>query len=348
MPLGADRHAEPDLAGTLGDGDEQDVHDPDAADQQGDRRDRGQQQRHDVAGAGRRLGDVLHVADAEVVGVAIASVVTRPQQGADFFLGLRHVGRTARRRHDVVDDAQYLAADQFPICRGERDEQGVVLVRTPPGLTLDRQHADHAARHVTDANRGVQRIMAGTEQIVGHGPAQDADPRRGAVFVTGEEAADAERPGAHVQIVRADALHVRVPVLAAGHDLHASAFDRGAGHDRRAVAHDCPNIRQTQRSRGPGRGTRPAADRIARPDVDEVRPQTLDTRLNQRIRALADGDHRDDGRHAEHDAQHGEDGAQPIAPQRPPRHAQRHAEHDDRSPRRGSWARILLSNCLAG
>ncbi len=65
----ADRHAQADLARALGDRDEHDVHDADAADDQRNGRDAGEQQLHDRAGLRSGLRDRLQVAHLKVVGL---------------------------------------------------------------------------------------------------------------------------------------------------------------------------------------------------------------------------------------------------------------------------------------
>ena len=77
---GADRHPDADLAGALGDRDQQDVHDADAADQQRDRCHGSEQQRHDPAAALGRLRHLAQVAHVEVVilaGLDVMAVVQR-------------------------------------------------------------------------------------------------------------------------------------------------------------------------------------------------------------------------------------------------------------------------------
>ena len=72
----ADRHAQADLARALGHRDQQDIHDADAADEERDRGDGGEQQRHDLAASLRGAGDLTEVAHGEVVDVP------RPVSGA--------------------------------------------------------------------------------------------------------------------------------------------------------------------------------------------------------------------------------------------------------------------------
>ena len=63
----ADRHADADLAGALGDRDQQDVHDADAADQQRDRGDGGQQDLQHAAALLGHFGDLGQVAHGEII-----------------------------------------------------------------------------------------------------------------------------------------------------------------------------------------------------------------------------------------------------------------------------------------
>ncbi len=63
----ADRETDPDLARALGDVDQHDVHDADAADQQADGGDGAEQRGQRAGGAAHGLGDLLHVAHAEIV-----------------------------------------------------------------------------------------------------------------------------------------------------------------------------------------------------------------------------------------------------------------------------------------
>ena len=63
---GAERLAQPDLAGPLGDRDEHDVHDADAADQQRQGRDAGEQDRQRLVDRGRRRHERVLAVDREV------------------------------------------------------------------------------------------------------------------------------------------------------------------------------------------------------------------------------------------------------------------------------------------
>jgi hypothetical protein len=76
----ADGQAQADLARALGDADQHDVHDADAAHQQAHRGHRAQQGGQHAHGAGQRFGQLLGVEDVEVVVVAVAELAALAQQ----------------------------------------------------------------------------------------------------------------------------------------------------------------------------------------------------------------------------------------------------------------------------
>ena len=91
----ADGQADADLARPLRHAHEHDVHDADAADDERDAGDRAEQHGHDARGGGRGFGDLLLVADGEIVVAAGANVVALAEQLGDLLL----------RRGEVVGDA---------------------------------------------------------------------------------------------------------------------------------------------------------------------------------------------------------------------------------------------------
>ena len=77
---GADGQADADLARPLGDRDEHDVHDADAADEQRNAGDRAEQQRHHQRDDPQHVGDFGRVVDGEIVLRAAADAMPLPQQ----------------------------------------------------------------------------------------------------------------------------------------------------------------------------------------------------------------------------------------------------------------------------
>ena len=86
----ADGEADADLAGALGDADEHDVHDADAADEQRNAGDGAEQHGHDFGGLRGDFGDFLLGADEEVVFLAVGDAVTLAKEIHDFLLDDRH------------------------------------------------------------------------------------------------------------------------------------------------------------------------------------------------------------------------------------------------------------------
>src|ERR1051325_10397145 len=82
----ADSFADADLAGALGDGDQHDVHDADAADDERDARNRAQQPRHGARGLCRGVGDFFLATDGEIVVPTTDDAVTLPEQRGDIVL----------------------------------------------------------------------------------------------------------------------------------------------------------------------------------------------------------------------------------------------------------------------
>ena len=95
----SDRHADSDLSRSLSNRDQHDVHDSDAADQQRNRGDRREQQRHGLAGAFRSLRDFAEAADGKVIVLTGADVMTPMQELLD--LGLRRIDLLGGARLDV-------------------------------------------------------------------------------------------------------------------------------------------------------------------------------------------------------------------------------------------------------
>ena len=100
---GADGHAQADLAGALGDGDEHDVHDADAADDERNRRDAQQQCAHQARGRSERLHHFGHIPDLEIVRVARLDAVPLVEQRRDLPDGGGDCLARPRGDEDLVD-----------------------------------------------------------------------------------------------------------------------------------------------------------------------------------------------------------------------------------------------------
>ena len=180
---GAEGFADADLAGALGDADEHDVHDDDAAD---DERDEG-----DGAGDGAEgLGDGGEEADEGVVGVELKGVggtggvvAAGTDQDADLVGGGIEHG-TGGARLDVDDER--LRGAVALLVGGEGDGDPVILAGAK-GASLLFADADDAVGRAVDAQLLAERVHA-DEEVIDDVGADDGDVR-GVLFVAFGEAA---------------------------------------------------------------------------------------------------------------------------------------------------------------
>ena len=207
----ADRHAQPDLAGPLGDRHEQDVHDPDAADHQRDRRHGGQQQRHDLAAALGGRGDLTEIAHREILNGARLDAMTGGKRLGDF--AQRGVDRGQADSLDVelIDIAGQpelqavrigpgrihpielglllggrSSAEHAALGRGKRQHDDIVLILAKCRLTLPGQEPDDAQRRALDLDDGANRVLARSEQLMIDGLPDQSDERRLGLVVSRE------------------------------------------------------------------------------------------------------------------------------------------------------------------
>jgi hypothetical protein len=118
----ADGEADADLAGALGDGDEHDVHDADAADDERNASDGAEQDGHGLGGGGGGLGEFLLVADGEVGLLAVAALL---QEVGDILLDPGHHFRRLGLDEDGIEIG---AAGNALDVAGVGDDDDIVLV----------------------------------------------------------------------------------------------------------------------------------------------------------------------------------------------------------------------------
>ena len=213
--LGAEGHAQSDLARPLGDRHEHDVHDADAADDERDAGDAGEQRGHR---AGRLRADVGHLferPDDEVVVVARDDLVAGAQQHGDRVGDVLGALR-GRRGHDNVLDV--IDAEQLLLHRRVRRENLIVHVLAH-ALALGGHDPDDPERLIPDSDDLADRIGVGAKQLLADGVAEHGDLRRAADVLRAEERADTRRPGANQGQIDIRSLCAREPVLVAGHHL---------------------------------------------------------------------------------------------------------------------------------
>ena len=82
--------ADADLAGPLGHAHEHDIHDADAADEQGDAGQGAEQEREHLRSGGGHFGDLLLAAHGEIIDAAHGDVMALAEEGRDLLHRFRH------------------------------------------------------------------------------------------------------------------------------------------------------------------------------------------------------------------------------------------------------------------
>ena len=115
---GADGEADADLVRALGHGDEHDVHDADAADQQRHTGHRSEQHGHELRRGTQRLGDLPRVEDVEVVVLVALQVPPLAHDLRDLSDQLQAVRAFHGGDGDLIDVMRRRLADQPTLQRG--------------------------------------------------------------------------------------------------------------------------------------------------------------------------------------------------------------------------------------
>ena len=319
--LGPERHAQADLARSLGDAHEHDVHDPDAADQQRDRGDARQQGRHRIGPLLPRARDLAHVADGEIVVVARREVVAITEQRRDVLLGATDV--LGRRRLDVDGPLQVVveASLDLPLVGRDRDERGVVVVLPARRLPLGDRDAHDREGRARDPHALADRIRVGAEELLHHGLAQHHDLRSGVDVLPGDADARLHRPVADIEVVGRGPGDARGPVRVVADQRLGGAQRRGGGLHGRHLGPERLEVVLREGRLRPEAAALSARGRRSRQDDEQVRPHRGERLLDLRLRPRPDGHHRDDRADADDDPEGGQERAQLVAQDGPERHA---------------------------
>ena len=135
-------------------------------------------------------------------------------------------------------------------------------------------------------------------------------------FLGLERAAGIDFPFARLEPAEIDAIDGRRPIRPAGNELRAATREGRRHLHARNLARDRARVVVGQRRRRPAAEPHAALRDIARGNDQEVGAEAADLRHHLLARAAADRDHRDHGRDADDDAEHGERAAQLVQPQR--------------------------------
>ena len=222
-----------------------------------------------------------------------------------------------------VDLAQRRADDLLQVGDGEdalldggvgRDDQ-VVLIHAHAVVALAFEHPDDAERNGPEANDLPDGILSVGEELIDDRPADEAHLGGSLDVVLGEHVAVGHLVATDVEVIEVHAVDRRRGVVRPVNRL-PGAVDRrrDVGHIAR-VGPYVFEILDLQRLHVVGAQLHASAPVAARVDHDHIRPHLADLGLNAALRPLADGQHRDDRRHADDDAEHREESAQLVVTQ---------------------------------
>ena len=197
---GADGEADADLVRALGHGDEHDVHDADAADQQRHTCHRREQHGHELRRGAQRLGDLPRIEDVEVVVLVALQVPPLAHDLRDLGDQLQAVRAFHGGDGDLIDVMRRRFADQPTLQRGKRHDDGVILV-AHARLAFRRQQPDDLARSTPDANAGSDGVF-GAKQLHPHRVADHAHRAAGAQIRLREQSSFREAPLVDLEIDR--------------------------------------------------------------------------------------------------------------------------------------------------
>src|SRR5579864_75809 len=224
---GADSQPHADLARAFRNRNQHDVHDAQPADCQRDPGNRGQQQRHHLAGFRSQVGHVGQVAHREVVGLIGANAMPVAQQGLNLLLRGIAGGARLGRGHDK---AQPRLSGDLLLQRGEGNDDDVILIVCHRRrLSFGLQYAGNCKGKSADAD-GLADRVGECEQVFAHSLADDGDVGcHGYVFV-GKAGAAGEAPRPDLEILRRAADNARAPVVAFVNHLGRALRATGRGH----------------------------------------------------------------------------------------------------------------------
>ena len=212
------------------------------------------------------------------------------------------------------DRPQPVGAHDAVAGRLQRDEDLLVGVEEGALRSLLGQRAHDLEGDAPDQDLlPDHRVAVGIEQR-GDGGADHRHPPPGRIVARGVHAAGRDRVVVYGDVVGRGAYDVHVDVLVAL--LHLEVVAQ-LGHHRAHVARVVRERRVVIHGEAhPVAAGDAAHEALAGVHAQQRRPERLNAVLHGLLRTGAERDHRDHGAHADNDAQHGEQRAQLVGPQR--------------------------------
>ena len=208
-----------------------------------------------------------------------------------------------------LNQVDLLIARDTPLEGPQRHDHQIVLIRAHGALTLACEKPDHLAGDLLESDLLTDGILV-PEQLAAHRRPDHAHRPPGTLLGLGEEPPVVQSPVAHREeaVVAAGDRGRPIAVAHDGrHDLTRRAGDGTHGAD---LALHRDHVVQGE-GRCVGAGSRPHA--LAHGDHQQVGSETFDLRRDLPGRTVAEGHHDNDRRHADDNAQHGQDRTQDVS-----------------------------------
>ena len=305
-------HAQTDFACTLRHRYVHDVHNADAAHYERYAGDAGKQRGHQVGSGVQHGAELLLAADSEVVIVTLLQLVVAAQYLGDFVGGIvRHV-----LGEGGGEDAAKVGLCQQAFHHGAvRGKYDVILVHAHGVVAFRFQYAHHAERNLVETYDTSYGVFSTGEKVVLDGLSDDTHLGGGLYVGFGKHLAVLHAELPDFEIVRAHAAHGGGVVVVACDELSAGGDIGADGSQEVGFITQSFIVGQLQCLHGAGVLADTAAHVGTGVSHNHVGAHLGDLRLDAFLRTLSDGKHRDDGRHTDDDAQHGEECAQLVVVQ---------------------------------
>ena len=198
------------------------------------------------------------------------------------------------------------------LCRLDRNEDPLVLVE-PAGAALRFQHSHDFEGHVPDRDPLAEHFQRGARERLRHGAPENGHSASSGILLRCKETSVFRCVVVELIEIRGRSCHPHVGVRACELDLRVRYHLGGRHRDGLRTALHRVHVGDVHAgARRPDAAVPP----LARAHCENVGPQRLQLALDGLLCPGTEGNHRDDGAHADHDAQHGEQAAHLVGADR--------------------------------
>ena len=297
---GTDGKADADLAGALGDGDEHDIHDAYAADEQAHAGHGTEQGGHHLGAGADDIGELEGIEDVEVIFLVGGDFPALAHDGTyvcdDLSTGVAGLAGD----HDLVNILAVLAAGEAAQDGGVGGDDVIVQIIAEAALAFHGGDADDFHGHVFDADFLPHGIDAYAEEFFADGLADDADGGGVLHFCLGENAAVSNFPIPDGEVIGGGALDIGLTIIFLKNSGLISSDEGCEGGDAGDLIADGIHICDGKLR------CSPAAPSLAGAEDEEIAAHLGNLALHRLGGPTPKGDHGDNGRHADDHADNGE------------------------------------------